>query len=823
MGSLEEVTERNSIVLSEPLGSNKGNPVLVTYDDGEAGSVALWKGSELGRGNFGIVYGVMELRHFKDAKQDIKTNWSHEWYERALKVSHGRPGKVHVATRAEFKKLLLLYYSGIPVPKPIKLFCYPHGEATKSSHSAILMEMVKGKTLREWLNYKPGEMDDLQCRTVHPAETTEEALGRIETMLELVESLIKLQETGFFVDLKPRNIMVGRVTSVRHGRAESPNEPPVRVHKQTRVGEKPLFAESLLREHPCSPKPPSETSQLFPSPSTLSSVPLSETATETDQSWYVSAPNASVGYITPTCSISGDRESSRWIRHDCRRDDPPAASDDPTTSPDPCGRVVSSESATSTSSSGIYFVDLAGMVLKREVTMHESHKNDHNECLASLWFHVSDRQKIETTSSYICPEIAALVIQSDVLRGKTDIHFAPMNGPRVSHGEELVIEKNNNLDKVWEMKIRPQLQRLNVIHKIVEPVPASDNGHRDSSLLLTIGSTFSEEPSAFVDSVESYPATVSPRAHDTARSLRGKPKVRISAKTFPTSESFFGSLACLKSRGSSPLMGCLTADDSTVAPSQSSQSSSRSSLPPSQTSSPRCCSKKCTDTLLRASKPCPLKLVNLPRGAVGDDREPSDTSGNDSLNTIPPLSIGHPLVDNLETSTPQSHCNRSDWWVKLTDKSTSFMLGLILVEVFGGHRTGLTALARQPFVQSIFRKRTTDIEFRICCQWESKLHSLPGNGSSPPVSFKDIFASRCYPQKGVLGVGVELGLLAGSSVGNKVKFLLDTCLNLEPSRRPSLRRVADLLRGIQCDLRSHTETPVGHLTGSSESSAVSSS
>eukprot|EP01068_Selenidium_serpulae_P020170 Selendium_serpulae@DN8003_c0_g1_i1.p1 len=85
-----------------------------------------------------------------------------------------------------------------------------------------------------------------------------------------------------------------------------------------------------------------------------------------------------------------------------------------------------------------------------------------------MWFNVSDRQKLETTSSYICPEIAALVIQNDVMRGKTNNHFAATLSWDASRENETSQTRSDtnpeNLDKEWEECVRPYLEDTFVMH-----------------------------------------------------------------------------------------------------------------------------------------------------------------------------------------------------------------------------------------------------------------------------------------------------------------------------------------------------------------------
>lgn len=57
--------------------------------------------------------------------------------------------------------------------------------------------------------------------------------------------------------------------------------------------------------------------------------------------------------------------------------------------------------------------------------------------------------------------------------------------------------------------------------------------------------------------------------------------------------------------------------------------------------------------------------------------------------------------------------------VIVSEKSSVFTMGLILVELFGGKRTGLTSLTRLRNITDIFLSETGNAEFRIVMEWET--------------------------------------------------------------------------------------------------------
>eukprot|EP01054_Gregarina_sp_Poly1_P007632 Gregarina_sp_Poly_1__7631@NODE_428_length_8567_cov_88_085529_g349_i0_p5_GENE_NODE_428_length_8567_cov_88_085529_g349_i0NODE_428_length_8567_cov_88_085529_g349_i0_p5_ORF_typecomplete_len256_score31_01Kdo/PF06293_14/1_3e12Pkinase/PF00069_25/1_4e08APH/PF01636_23/7_3e08RIO1/PF01163_22/3_1e07Pkinase_Tyr/PF07714_17/6_3e05Ribosomal_L9_N/PF01281_19/0_78Ribosomal_L9_N/PF01281_19/1_7e03_NODE_428_length_8567_cov_88_085529_g349_i072468013 len=108
---------------------------------------------------------------------------------------------------SEFEKLKKLYAAGVPVPRPhaFQIQANADGHGT----TAVLMELIKGATLRDWLSEQPGgKTDRLSGRSVHPAATFADAIARIDVSIAIIAALLKLRRLGFFADFKPRNIMI---------------------------------------------------------------------------------------------------------------------------------------------------------------------------------------------------------------------------------------------------------------------------------------------------------------------------------------------------------------------------------------------------------------------------------------------------------------------------------------------------------------------------------------------------------------------------------------------------------------------------------------
>lgn len=108
---------------------------------------------------------------------------------------------------SEFEKLRRLYSAGVPVPRPHAFQI--HTTAEGLGQTSLLMELVKGQTLRDWLSDQPGgRTDKLSGRSIHPALSHSDAIARVDVALAIVSALLKLRRLGFFADFKPRNIMI---------------------------------------------------------------------------------------------------------------------------------------------------------------------------------------------------------------------------------------------------------------------------------------------------------------------------------------------------------------------------------------------------------------------------------------------------------------------------------------------------------------------------------------------------------------------------------------------------------------------------------------
>lgn len=167
----------------------------------------VWKGAELGRGYSGVVHrGVGVL--LNEEETEVK-----ESRPMALKLSKSRT--IHFGQDAfgtagrEFETLKFLYQQNVPVPRPLG-FCISSDDAG-NGRTLLVMELVDGQTLRDWINAQTDFVlrHTVSGRTLHPAKTLTAAIQRLDVAIGLIEALEKLHEFGVFVDLKPRNIMIG--------------------------------------------------------------------------------------------------------------------------------------------------------------------------------------------------------------------------------------------------------------------------------------------------------------------------------------------------------------------------------------------------------------------------------------------------------------------------------------------------------------------------------------------------------------------------------------------------------------------------------------
>jgi hypothetical protein len=187
----------------------KSTPLLPVF---KLLNTAVWKGSLIGRGYSGTVHRGVGVK-FSDSDEKIQTP-----QPVALKISDKKVMEFTRKTKLvtfsrEFEVLKLLYKKGVPVPKPLNFSI--NTDANGSVQTVLTMDFIEGLTLRDWINSQTNSVlyDKPTDRTLHPCNTPVEALERIDVALGLLDALQKLHEFGNFVDLKPRNIMVTRVSS----------------------------------------------------------------------------------------------------------------------------------------------------------------------------------------------------------------------------------------------------------------------------------------------------------------------------------------------------------------------------------------------------------------------------------------------------------------------------------------------------------------------------------------------------------------------------------------------------------------------------------
>lgn len=166
----------------------------------------VWNTTELGRGFSGVVYrGVGIL--LSDDESDVK-----DFRSIAIKLSKPRSTsfKNEACNGREFETLKFLYVNHVPVPRPLG-FCIS-ADDSGNGRSLLMMEIIDGFTLREWINNQSEQVlkHEATGRTLHPAKSFQAAIDRLDIAIGLITALIKLHQYGVFVDLKPRNVMIGR-------------------------------------------------------------------------------------------------------------------------------------------------------------------------------------------------------------------------------------------------------------------------------------------------------------------------------------------------------------------------------------------------------------------------------------------------------------------------------------------------------------------------------------------------------------------------------------------------------------------------------------
>lgn len=184
---------------------------------------SVWRdGGELGRGYSGVVHRGIGALLTEDEEDILESRLM------ALKVSKQRTFCInHEAFGApgrEFETLKLLHAHGVPVPRPLR-FCMT-SDARGNGRTVVMMELVDGVTLRDWINAQTGcvRRHAASGRTLHPAVTLDTTIDRLAIAVGLIDALEKLHPLGTFVDLKPRNIMVSPPRQPMMGGAGAPCE-----------------------------------------------------------------------------------------------------------------------------------------------------------------------------------------------------------------------------------------------------------------------------------------------------------------------------------------------------------------------------------------------------------------------------------------------------------------------------------------------------------------------------------------------------------------------------------------------------------------------
>ncbi|EZG67004.1 hypothetical protein GNI_073120 [Gregarina niphandrodes] len=120
--------------------------------------------------------------------------------------ANGRTGAT-LPEASEFERLRKLYHAGVPVPRPYGFQIYANADGIGTT--SLLMDLVDGPTLRDWLSAQQGGVTDkISGRSQHPVMTYPDALARIDVAIAVVASLVKLRPWGLFADFKPRNVMI---------------------------------------------------------------------------------------------------------------------------------------------------------------------------------------------------------------------------------------------------------------------------------------------------------------------------------------------------------------------------------------------------------------------------------------------------------------------------------------------------------------------------------------------------------------------------------------------------------------------------------------
>ena len=120
--------------------------------------------------------------------------------------------------------------------------------------------------------------------------------------------------------------------------------------------------------------------------------------------------------------------------------------------------------------------------------------------------------------------------------------------------------------------------------------------------------------------------------------------------------------------------------------------------------------------------------------------------------------------------------------VEVSDRSTVFIMGLVLVEMFGGRRTGLTSLTRLLRESHFATVDGANLEFRVVLDWDT---------------YQDHYREKCYPREGLFGRCCS----PSNEFARMWAKIADACLTFRPRTRPSLSRVKQDLQNLRREVK----------------------